>query len=90
MVTDAKVIDDGLVAGNITTSSTKRLGEGTHQDINIRRIHAEEVTNATAIFAEGANAVSFIDIEVELMNEKEEEKSQSGPSDSINEIHVDI
>ena len=76
VVTDAKVINDGLVAGNITTSSTKRFGEGTHQDIDVRRIHAEKVTNATAIFAKGANAVSFINIKVELMNEKKKKKKR--------------
>lgn len=90
MITKAKVINDRLVAGNITTSRTKRFGKGTHQNIDIRRIHAEKVTNATAIFAKGADAVSFIDIEVELANKRKKEKNDKSVSHGINEKHIDV
>jgi hypothetical protein len=67
MSVDAKPVNESLVSSDVTSSSTKRLGESSHEHINVSaRLNAEVVANASAVRTHRTDRVSFINEEVEL------------------------
>lgn len=63
----SELVDDVLLGSNITTVGAEGLGQSTHEDINLGRIHTEVVANTAAAGAEGTDAVSLVDIQEELV-----------------------
>lgn len=62
----AQVFDQVHVTGDVATHRAKRLGEGAHEDINLLRIDSGVLADTATVSSEGADAVSFIDVQVAL------------------------
>ncbi len=43
---DSEEVDEGLCSGDVTSSWSEALGEGSHHDVDVARIHLEVVNNA--------------------------------------------
>jgi hypothetical protein len=50
----------------LTTSSSERLGERSHQDVNVDWVDAKVVANSSSVGSKSSNRVSLVDVEVEL------------------------
>lgn len=59
--------NDVLVRSHVTTVGAKGLGEGTHKDVNLGCVNAEEVANATAPGTSGADTVGLVNEQVKLV-----------------------
>jgi len=52
---------------DVTTSRSKRFGEGPHEDFDIAGVDAPMLANAATSGAQGANRVRLVHIQVELV-----------------------
>ena len=66
MAPDANMVNQTLLAGNVATRGTERLGECSHQDIDGLGVDTVVIGNATSVRTQSADRVSLVDEEVEL------------------------
>ena len=66
MAVDTKSINEGLASSDVTTSSAKRLGESSHQNVDFPRVDAKVICNTATVRSHCANRVSLIYEEIEL------------------------
>ena len=62
----AQPVDKSLVACDITSSSTKRLGESSHENVDRPGVDTEVVSNTTSVRSESSDGVRFVDEKIEL------------------------
>ena len=62
----AQAVDKSLVACDITSSRTKRLGESPHENVDRPGVDTEVVSNTTAVRTEGSDGVRFVDEKIKL------------------------
>lgn len=63
----AQVGDEFLGARDVAAHRGERLGVGSHEDVHVRRRDACVVAHALAVWADGADAVRLVHIQVRLV-----------------------
>lgn len=59
-----QVLDDSGGGGQVAATGAERLGEGAHEDLNVRGGHAAVLARAPAGLAERADGVRLVEVEV--------------------------
>jgi hypothetical protein len=60
------VVNQTLLAGNVATRGTERLGECSHQDVDRSGVDTEVLGDTASVRSQSTDGVSLIDEEVEL------------------------
>lgn len=60
-----------MVSSDVASTTTKALGEGTHQNVNITRVHPPVVTHTPPRLPNSTNAVGFVQVEIGLREHRQ-------------------
>ena len=62
----AQAVDKSLVPCDIASSSTKRLGESAHENVDRAGVDTEVISDTTAVRSKSSNGVGLVDEKIEL------------------------
>ena len=68
MGSDPKSVDQVFRAGDITTGSSERFRECSHEDIDFSWVYTEIVAYTSSVGSDRTDRVCFIDIQVKLIS----------------------